>query len=154
LDAVDGDEGAYADRPGWDDDPGLVRAAGGVVWRRQGDDIEILLVHRPRYDDWSLPKGKLEPGESHLDSARREVAEETGFEVEVGRELRSTRYVDHKGRKKTVRYWEMAMVGGRFGANDETDELRWLAVADARRLATYAHDADIVDSFAEGRPLP
>jgi 8-oxo-dGTP diphosphatase len=132
---------------GWDDDPGLVRAAGGVVWRRTGDELEVLLVHRPRYNDWSLPKGKLDAGETHEDAARREVAEETGFAVELGDELASARYRDNRSRRKTVRYWAMTVTAGEFVANHETDEVRWLALDRARDWLTYAHDVLIVESF-------
>jgi 8-oxo-dGTP diphosphatase len=138
---------AFTDLEGWDDDPALVRAAGGVLWRSADGNVEVLLVHRPRYDDWSLPKGKLDAGETFLDGAVREVAEETGFGVEVGDELASTRYRDGKGRRKTVRYWAMTVSGGEFVPNDETDELRWLPVDQARALLTYAHDVGVVDSL-------
>jgi 8-oxo-dGTP pyrophosphatase MutT (NUDIX family) len=120
---------------GWDDDPDLVRAAGGVLWRRTADELEILLVHRPRYNDWSLPKGKLDAGETHEDAARREVAEETGFAVELGDELAS------------ARYWAMTVTGGEFVANHETDEVRWLPLDRARDWLTYAHDVLVVESF-------
>jgi 8-oxo-dGTP diphosphatase len=136
---------------GWDDDPGLVHAAGGVVWRRRHRADEVLLVHRPRYDDWSLPKGKLDPGETPIDAARREVREETGFDVELGDELAATRYRDSKGRRKTVRYWEMQVVGGEFVANHETDEIRWMTVDDARATLTYAHDVAVVDELRARR---
>src|ERR687895_190115 len=90
-----------------------VRAAGGVVWRRSDDGpVRILVVHRPRYDDWSLPKGKNDPGESDADCALREVREETGFSCRLGAELPSTSYRDNKGRPKTVRYWAMEPVSG------------------------------------------
>ena len=106
-------------------------------------------MHRPRYDDWSLPKGKLDAGETHEGAATREVLEETGYEVELGRELASTRYPDARGRKKTVRYWAMTVTGGSFVANHETDEVRWLPVLDARARLTYEHDIDVLDSFVE-----
>jgi 8-oxo-dGTP pyrophosphatase MutT (NUDIX family) len=139
---------AFAPVAGWDDDPKLVRAAGGAIWRRRGDTIEILLVHRPRYDDWSLPKGKLDADESHLAGALREVEEETGYVAVPGKELVCTRYHDGKGRKKTVRYWEMTVADGSFAANHETDEIRWLPADEARRLLSYAHDEQVVDSLA------
>ena len=130
-------------------DAELVRAAGGVVWRAGDGGTEVLLVHRPRYDDWSLPKGKLDAGETHEGAATREVLEETGYEVELGRELARTRYRDARGRKKTVRYWAMTVTGGSFVANHETDEVRWLPVPDARARLTYEHDIDVLDSFGE-----
>ena len=91
-----------------------VKAAGGVVWRRAGDTIAIAVAHRPRYDDWSLPKGKLDEGESWEDGALREVEEETGMRCELGRELDPVTYRDRKGRLKLVRWWEMTPVGGEF----------------------------------------
>jgi 8-oxo-dGTP diphosphatase len=116
-----------------------VRAAGGVVKR----DGKIAVVHRPRYDDWSLPKGKLDPGETSEEAALREVREETGLECELGPELSSTSYRDRKGRSKVVRYWLMKPVGGEFAANDEVDELRWLEPAAAAELLTYPRDAEL-----------
>jgi 8-oxo-dGTP diphosphatase len=141
----------FAPIAGWDDDPGLVHAAGGVVWRRRAGALEVLLVHRPRYDDWSLPKGKLDSGETHMDAARREVHEETGYQVELGDELAATRYRDSKGRRKTVRYWEMEVTGGAFVANHETDEARWMTLDDAEAALTYSHDVVVVDTFGRSR---
>jgi 8-oxo-dGTP pyrophosphatase MutT (NUDIX family) len=126
-----------------------VRAAGGVVAAQDGDGrVAILLVHRPRYDDWSLPKGKRDPGESDEDCARREVEEETGLRCELGVELPSTHYVDRKGRTKQVRYWAMEVVGGEFAPNDEVDEVRWLAPAAAVDLLSYPHDAEVVIAWS------
>ena len=121
-----------------------VRAAGGVV-RRDG---RIAVVHRPRYDDWSLPKGKLDPGETWEEAALREVREETGLECELGEELSSTSYRDRKGRSKLVRYWLMKPVGGEFAPNDEVDELRWLTPAEAAELLTYPHDKKLAQEVA------
>lgn len=125
-----------------------VRAAGGVV-RRWRDDVEqIALVHRPRYDDWSFPKGKLDPGEDWLDAAVREVFEEIDVVGVPRRELASAAYRDHKDRSKLVRYWEMTVaVEGAFQADDEVDEVRWVTRAEARRLLTYVHDHDVLDSL-------
>ena len=125
-----------------------VRAAGGVVWRRDGDGrLRVLVVHRPRYDDWSLPKGKADPGESDPDCARREVREETGLTCALGRELPSTHYRDRKGRPKTVRYWAMEPVAGEFIPTDEIDEVRWLPVPAALDLLSYDHDRAVVEAF-------
>ncbi len=111
-----------------------VQAAGGVVWRRRpGAGVEVLLVHRPKYDDWSFPKGKLDPGESHRDAAVREVFEETGLRCEVGPEIASTQYRDQQGRPKIVRYWAMEAQGGGFDANHEVDEVRWVPLDEAAR---------------------
>lgn len=122
-----------------------VRAAGGLVWRT-GDDgqVEVLLVHRPRYDDWSFPKGKCDRGESFADAAEREVLEETGFAVEFGAALPEVRYTDHRGRPKVVRYWTMTVTGGAFAANDEVDEVRWAGIDEARRTLSYPHDAALL----------
>jgi 8-oxo-dGTP diphosphatase len=125
-----------------------VRAAGGVVWREAGDGIEFAVVHRPRYDDWSLPKGKLLDGEDWLDGAVREVREETGLSVETQSELESARYRDRKGRDKLVRWWSMRAVDGGFEPNDEVDELRWLGPADAIELLDYEHDRRLVSLVA------
>ncbi|HEY4413695.1 MAG TPA: NUDIX hydrolase [Gaiellaceae bacterium] len=115
----------------------VVRAAGGVVLRH-GD---VLLVHRPRYDDWTFPKGKADDGESDEDCALREVHEETGLRCVLEDELPTTRYVDAKGRPKRVRWWHMHPVSDDgFTPNDEVDELRWLEPAAAMTLLTYDRD--------------
>lgn len=130
-----------------------VEAAGGVV---VGDDGRVLLVHRPRYDDWTLPKGKLDPGETFEQAALREVREETGLMCTLGRELAGTEYRDRKDRPKIVRYWLMQVDqrgappplatphGGEFEPNDEVDEVRWLAPADAEELLTYSRDREVL----------
>lgn len=107
------------------------------------------MVHRPRYDDWSFPKGKCEGDEGDEACAVREVEEETGLRCTLGHELTSVSYVDHRGRPKVVRYWEMAIaedVG--FEANDEVDSLEWLPVDDAERRLSYGRDIDVLDAFA------
>ena len=123
-----------------------MRAAGGVI---VGDDGKVLVAHRPRYDDWSLPKGKADPDESDEDCAVREVEEETGWQCRLVRELPSVRYHDRYGRPKIVRYWEMAIEGGEFRANDEVDEVAWLDVAEARRRLSYDRDASVLDALGE-----
>jgi 8-oxo-dGTP diphosphatase len=114
----------------------VVRAAGGVVVQ----DGRVLLVHRPRYDDWTLPKGKAEPGESDEECALREVEEESGLRCELERELPSTSYVDGRGRPKVVRYWRMRVVGGEFSLHGEVDEVRWATPEEARELLSYERD--------------
>jgi 8-oxo-dGTP diphosphatase len=119
-----------------------VRAAGGLVVR---DDGRIAVVHRPRYDDWSLPKGKLDGGEGWEDAALREVHEETGVRAELGDELASDEYTDSKGRPKTVRWWRMRVVADDgFAADDEVDELRWVTPEEAASLLSYEHDRRLV----------
>ncbi len=113
----------------------------------------MLLVHRPRYDDWSLPKGKLDRGEGFEAAARREVREETGLEVELGEELEPVRYRDGKGRPKIVRYWLMEPVEDTgFAPNDEVDELAWLELHAAAQRVTYDHDRELIAGVAAGGP--
>jgi 8-oxo-dGTP pyrophosphatase MutT (NUDIX family) len=121
-----------------------------VVGRTTLDgDTEVLLVHRPKYDDWSLPKGKRDPAETDEQCAVREVEEETGLRCHLGRELLPTMYTDPKGRPKIVRYWSMTVVGERpFVPGNEIDGVRWLEVADALGLLSYDRDAEVVRSFA------
>jgi 8-oxo-dGTP diphosphatase len=121
--------------------PDVVRAAGGVVVR----DGLVLLVHRPKYDDWTFPKGKAERGESDEACALREVREETGLECRLLDELAATEYVDSRGRPKRVRWWRMHVVGGDFMPTDEVDEIRWLASADAAQLLTYGRDLALLE---------
>jgi 8-oxo-dGTP diphosphatase len=104
----------------------------------------VLLVHRPLYDDWTFPKGKLLPGESDEDGALREVEEETGLRCELGRELPSTSYRDGARRPKTVRYWTMRRLGGAFRPHDEVDEVAWLPLAVADEWLSYDHDRGLL----------
>ena len=117
-----------------------IDAAGGIVVR----DGRVLLVHRPRYDDWTFPKGKLDAGESFEDAAVREVEEETGVRCSLGRELASTRY-EVGGRPKLVRYWLMTPESETpFEPNDETDGIRWVTPDEARRVLSYDRDRDVL----------
>jgi 8-oxo-(d)GTP phosphatase len=127
------------------EDGAVVAAAGGVVWRpAAGGGTELVLVHRPRYDDWSLAKGKLDAGEHLLTTAVREVCEETGLDVVVGRRGLRTEYPVEAGTKR-VDYWLMRAVGGRFEPNDEVDELRWLPPAAAVAQVSHAHDRAVLE---------
>ena len=125
-----------------------VRAAGGAVLRAgPGRQLEVLLVHRPGHRDWTLPKGKVEPGEAEEDCARREVSEETGLECLLGPELGTSRYRDRRGREKGVRYWAMTALDGGFVANDEVDEVRWMSVLAAARQISYPGDRAILEAI-------
>ena len=123
-----------------------VQAAGGLLRREGETGPEFCLVHRPRYGDWTIPKGKLEPGESHREAALREIEEETGFTSSVGPALPDAAYLDNEGRSKVVRYWLMTPTDGMFQANDEVDEVRWLAPQEAAALLTNEHDRVIVQA--------
>lgn len=141
-----------------------VRAAGGLVWRDgvvtgHGNTsravVEVVLIHRPRQDDWSFPKGKLDKGESSLHAALREVEEETGLVCEVGDEIAPARYIDGKGRLKEVRYWIMHVVGSRpWAPGDEVDRRLWVPVDDAASLLSYAHDRELLAGFMQAFASP
>lgn len=137
-----------------DEEPVGIRAAGGVAWRLDaGGGVEVCLVHRPRYGDWSLPKGKLEPGEHPLLAAVREVAEESDVRAVPQVRLPTVRYRS-EGRPKAVDYWSMRAVGeGGFQPDTEVDDVRWLGVDDAVRLVSYPHDAEVLAAFAALPPV-
>ncbi|AEY90204.1 hypothetical protein SHJG_4936 [Streptomyces hygroscopicus subsp. jinggangensis 5008] len=126
----------------------VVQAAGCVLWRRSpvSGDLEICLVHRPKYDDWSHPKGKLKRGEDPLAGALREVAEETGYTAALGAELPTLCY-SANGRPKRVRYWAAEAVSGHFTPNAEVDRILWLTPAAARDRLTQPRDGDLVDAL-------
>ncbi|MFH8555741.1 NUDIX hydrolase [Streptomyces celluloflavus] len=127
-----------------------VRAAGCVLWRRARsvDGLEIALVHRPKYNDWSHPKGKLKRGEDAAAGALRETLEETGMTCDLGPELPTVRYPVN-GRPKEVRYWAAEATGGSFYPNAEVDRMLWLPPADARRVLTQGWDRGLVDALLD-----
>lgn len=127
-----------------------ILAAGGVVWRRGRSDIEFLVVHRPRYGDWTLPKGKLNDGESLMQAAFREVVEETGYRCRIGPELSTTEYLTQNGNNKTVHYWAMEACKGEFVPNNEVDKAEWLDARDAIVRLSYEHDRRLVTDLPEG----
>ena len=132
------------------DESDVVRAAGGVIWRRgAGGDREVALVRREAYGDWTFPKGKLKRGESEAEAAVREVEEETGLRCPLGPELGTTRYRDPKDRPKTVRYWEMTGCEGELSANHEIDEARWVPIEEAQALLTYPRDRALLERLSE-----
>lgn len=129
----------------------LIRAAGGILWRAaagsNGESVEVAIIHRPRYDDWSLPKGKLNAGEIEIEGAVREVLEETGYRATIVSPLGEVRYMKEE-RPKVVRYWSMRADGGVFTPGREVDELRWLSVDDASEQVTNERDRDLLQRFA------
>jgi 8-oxo-(d)GTP phosphatase len=136
----------------------IVQAAGGVVVRRSSSGgRDVVLVHRPAYDDWTLPKGKLEPGEGLLEAAVREVREETGLGCLAGPRLGTVEYVDASGRDKTAHYWAMAAAGDGLAPTKEIDEARWASVEDAEAQLSYDRDRGVLaraDSLLPGPSLP
>jgi 8-oxo-dGTP diphosphatase len=130
-----------------------IQAAGGLLWREEDAGISVAVVHRPAYDDWSLPKGKAHRGEPLVDAATREVAEETGASVDVSRRLGSVHY-EVDGRRKTVRYWAMRYLDGQFAPSAEVDEVVWLDPEKARRLLTYRGDRNVVGAARDVSSLP
>jgi broad specificity phosphatase PhoE/8-oxo-dGTP pyrophosphatase MutT (NUDIX family) len=126
-----------------------IRAAGGIVWQTgENGVLEIALVHRPKYDDWTLPKGKPHPGETEEETAVREVKEETGLRCVLERPIGRIHYMDRRGRPKTVRFWLMRPISGSFTPSDEVDELRWLSLDQAETILSYEHDRWLLQRFA------
>jgi 8-oxo-dGTP diphosphatase len=133
----------------------VVRAAGGVVWRTGSEGtLEILVIHRPRYDDWSLPKGKCEDGEDDAACALREVTEETGLSCLLEEELATSRYRDRHDREKAVRYWAMRPLEGAFVPHQEVDDVKWIAAAQAGSVLSYPRDAEVVALLTAQKASP
>ncbi|WP_046317420.1 bifunctional NUDIX hydrolase/histidine phosphatase family protein [Mycobacterium sp. UM_Kg1] len=126
----------------------VIHAAGAVLWRMRHGGVEVAVIHRPRYDDWSLPKGKVDPGENEPVTAVREILEETGQHAHLGRRLGAVSYPVAQGTKK-VRYWAARALGGDFTPNDEVDELAWLPVDAAIQELQYPHDRKILRRFTK-----
>jgi len=129
----------------------VVRAAGGVVVRESALAFEVLVVHRPRYDDWSFPKGKADADETDEDCAVREVEEETGLRCRLEEELEPTSYVDAQGRPKRVRYWRMAVESGALVFLHEVDEARWVTRRQAEELLSYERDLILLSALDRAR---
>lgn len=131
----------------------LVRAAGGILLRGDGEGRTVALVHRPRYDDWSFPKGKLDGDEDEASAALREVEEETGLRCRLGHSVGAVTYLDRRGRPKVVRYFEMEADGEAFTAGSEVDEVRWVPLAQAEAALTYPHDRGLLRRVVAGTTL-
>jgi len=126
-------------------DVNVIKAAGGVVCRRNGSGkTKVAVVHRPAYDDWTLPKGKVDPDETAEECALREVKEETGYKCELVRPLGCTAYVDRRGRNKVACYWVMEVISGRFRPGGEVDRMLWLTLSDAIKRLTYPRDKTLL----------
>jgi len=143
-------EGARVDETPVLDVTEVVRASGGLVCRARDDDsLEVVLVHRPAYRDWTFPKGKLEQDETEVAAALREVEEETGLRCRLDREVGVTSYRDSRGRSKTVRYWQMTPIGGTLAPANEVDDARWVPLEEAPALLTYPRDVELLERLAE-----
>jgi 8-oxo-dGTP pyrophosphatase MutT (NUDIX family) len=130
------------------DEAKLVRAAGGIICRsRSRGSTKVALIHRPGYDDWTFPKGKVDSGESLEETALREVEEETGYRCRLVRPLGCTAYADRRGRDKVACYWVMEVVDGRFRPGDEVDEIRWVTIEDAYDVLSYRRDRTLLRSL-------
>ena len=126
----------------------VVRAAGGIVSRTIAHgELEVVVVHRSTYGDWTFPKGKVHGDETDEETALREVEEETSLRCRLGRELGTTSYHDSRGRPKLVRYWGMSVLVGELGAANEIDDAVWATIPEARALLTYERDLELLDTL-------
>ncbi|YAL82893.1 NUDIX hydrolase [Dermacoccaceae bacterium W4C1] len=130
-----------------------IAAAGALPWRREGGELQVALVHRPRYDDWSWPKGKLDKHESWPGAARREVSEETGLQVRLGAPLPSAGYPLSHGEVKEVRYWSAVPIGGSGDLDHEVDQVRWVEAPTAAALLTHPRDTIQLDALVAADEL-
>ena len=129
----------------------LIRAAGGVLIQVSAAGPCVLMIHRPRYDDWSMPKGKADGDETDEDTARREVEEETGFTCRLVEEIATSHYVDRKGRPKRVRWYRMEPITYKeFQPNDEVDEVRWVPIDEAEGLLSYERERAVLAQISVG----
>ena len=126
-----------------------VQAGGGLVYRKRKGGVEVLVVHRPHYDDWSFPKGNRNPGEKLRETALREVEEETGYRCRPKGRVGQVRYPVGRNQVKEVSYWAMKIKSGRFRPNDEVDEVRWVEPDRARELLTWPRDVNLLESFLD-----
>jgi 8-oxo-dGTP diphosphatase len=137
------------------DTEAVVRAAGGLVRRPAGEGgLEVVLVHRPAYDDWAFPKGKLLSGESETEAALREVEEETGLRCRLEREIGVSSYRDGRDRPKTVRYWEMTPVAGTLRPAHEVDDARWVPLEEVASVLSYERDRELLARFTRSLAEP
>jgi len=128
----------------------LILAAGGLIIRQSGPNrIEIAIVHRPIREDWSYPKGKVEPKETLTECALREVLEETGLRCRIVSFVGTTEYRDRKDRRKIAAYWVMTPEGGRFRSSEEVDEMRWVELGEAAQILTYERDRELLVTLQE-----
>ena len=125
----------------------VILGGGGLITRHNDGELEVLMVHRPKHFDWSLPAGKLDPGETLAECALREVYEETGYECELGRELGMVDYLDRRGRPRQVHYWEMDAVAGGFTPNLEVDAIAWVPLLESLSYFTNERDLQMVSAF-------
>jgi len=125
----------------------VILGGGGLVTRHSDGELEVLMVHRPKHDDWSLPAGKLDPGETLAECALREVHEESGYVCELGRELDMVEYADRRGRTRQVHYWEMDAISGSFNPTLEVDAIAWVPLVESLNYFTNERDLKIVSAF-------
>lgn len=125
----------------------VILGGGGLVTRHRDGELEVLMVHRPDHLDWSLPAGKLDPGETLAECALREVCEETGYVCELGRELGMVEYTDRRGRTRQVHYWEMEAISGSFTPSHEVDAISWVPLVESLNHFTSERDLKIASAF-------